>query len=96
MNKKLYIALLAIIAGNCVATDYVRSVGRTLNGSGVLAQEPVERISFSEAKKIKRDLNETTKKIANVSRKNSELIKAKIANLNDLIEKSQVSKKSRK
>ena len=96
MNKKLYITLLAMFAGNYVTADYVRSIGRTLNGNNFVKQAPDEKISFTEAKQIKRDLNTTTKNVSNVSKKSAEVIKAKVANLKDLIEKSQISKKSKK
>ncbi len=99
MKNKLYVQLLSImlVAQAVVADDYVRAVGRTLNGSNGITPIQNEKISFKDAKNLKADLKDLSSNVSKIAMQDLPTIKVKVASLKDLVEKSKASlQKSKK
>ncbi|MBI2344960.1 hypothetical protein HYV10_02705 [Candidatus Dependentiae bacterium] len=103
MKKKIYIKLLVVILiSNYTFSQqdgFIKVIGRTLssNGNSSVTPEPnaSERISFNDAKQLKKDLNEARKNVSRISKKRIEPIKAKVEDLNTLIKGSVVHEKNK-
>lgn len=103
MNKKLYTQLLLVIlVGNyVVATDessFFSTVGRTLssNGNSTITRIPNEKISFSDAKNLKKEMRNISKNVSNLSAQKKDEVKTKVTKLADLVKKNQVANKKSK
>jgi hypothetical protein len=104
MNKKLYAQLLlAILIGNNVVAEtdgFFNRVGRTLNGNTpavmTASTAPVERISFSDAKDLKKQMRDISKNVSGLSVQKRDEVKTKVTKLADLVKKNQVAGKKGK
>lgn len=101
MNKKLYAQLLlAMLVGNYAVAEetFFHKVGRTLNGNGnstIPVPVPNEKISFSDAKDLKRQMRKISKDVSSLSVAKKDEVKTKVTNLSNLVKQNQVAKKGK-
>jgi hypothetical protein len=101
MNKKLYAQLLlAILVANYAVADegsFFSTVGRSYNGNtfNVPKGVPTEKISFSDAKDLKRQMKDISKNVSTLSAERKDEVKTKVTKLADLVKKNQVAHKGK-
>lgn len=100
MNKKLYTQLLlaVLVSSYAVASDYTRAIGRTLNGSESFSKSGLDiakQIPLSDAKDLKKQMNDISKNISKLSANKKDEVKAKVSSLADLVEKNKVDVKKK-